>query len=395
MSQGRVATIRSERETYAIVAIISKGRSFMNTESQVGPPPKPPRNGLGRIVQRIRPSSDSSGQNKRRLPRWASVTGAVSMLCIACTLAGLILGWVLRGSLFTDENVATDGPSQSPGVEAKVTLPMPDVRGLNEADARQVLADAGFDSSIVKISNTPSVAAAGSVAAQDPVAGTMNPTSITLSLPSPAVMPSIVGKDVSEASKTLALLGAQPTVKRIFDAKAGPGSVLSTDPAPGSPLTATPTLTVASTPASAPLSSLKGTGSCGSVTSGSVNGTSLTTGIRCESYSKEETTFWILGRGLSRLKGVVGIDDSSDSSSRVKVTVTADGKPLVDQVVSYGQSVNLDADVSGVLRLEVTVSDANAGTGSNSSSNKTPYLTIGNAVVLGSEEAVAALGLTP
>ncbi|MDP9905604.1 PASTA domain-containing protein [Arthrobacter bambusae] len=367
----------------------------MTTESQGDLPPKTHGNAFRRIIRGIRPATNNSEPRKRRLPRWVSLTGAVSMLCVACLFVGLILGWVLRGSLFTDESVATDKPSQSPGVEAKATLPMPDVRGLSEADARQVLADAGYDASIVKVSKTPSVVSAGTVAAQDPVAGTMQPVSITLSLPSPAVMPEIVGKDVGEASKSLAALGAQPIVKRIFDAKAGPGSVISTDPASGSPLTAAPTLTVASTPASSPLSALKGTGSCGSVTSGSVNGTAITTGVRCAGYSKEETTFWILGRGLSRLKGVVGIDDSSNSKARVKVTITADGKPLVDQEISYGQSVNLDADVSGVLRLELKVSDANAGTGSNSSSNETPYLTIGNAVLLGSEEAVAALGLTP
>ncbi|MFC9351702.1 PASTA domain-containing protein [Arthrobacter sp. NPDC057013] len=267
---------------------------------------------------------------------------------------------------------------------------MPDVRGLSEADARQVLADAGYSQSLVKIAKVPSVVSAGTVAAQDPVAGTETPASITLSLPSPAKMPQLAGKPIDEATKALTAMGAQPSLKRIYDPGAKTGTVLTTTPAAGALLNATPALTVAGAASSVPLSSLKATGDCGAVSSGTVNGTAVTDGVRCSARKEAETTFWILGRKAAQLKATVGIDDTEPEESRVHVRILADDKVVLDRELGYGESANLDADVAGALRLDI---EATKVGGSESFSSESVLL--GNAVLLGSADAISALGSTP
>lgn len=210
-------------------------------------------------------------------------------------------------------------------------LPVPDVRGLSEADARQVLADAGYASTVVTISQVPSVMAAGTIAAQEPVAGTLNPASIVLSLPSPATMPPLAGKPVDEAMRTLSALGAQPSLKRVYAPGASVGTVLETLPVPGVLLNASPELTVAGAPASAALSSLKAHGSCGAVSSGSVNGTAMTDGVKCSAGQEAATTYWLLGREHARLKATVGVEDTADPGARVKVDISTDGRVLFEK----------------------------------------------------------------
>jgi hypothetical protein len=349
---------------------------------------------VGRIVTR-KPAvrADGSYQGPGQLPRWLRLGSAIAMLSVASLLVGVILGWVARGALIPDPGTETASPGQNAPAEVATTdmRPMPDVRGLSEADARQVLADAGYVSAVVKISEVPSVMAAGTIAAQDPVAGTLSPASITLSLPSPATMPPLAGKPVEEATRTLSALGAQASLKRVYDSKVSPGTVLETVPAPGVVLNATPELTVAGAPASATLSSLKAEGSCGAVSSGSVNGTTITDGVKCDAGPEVATTFWILGRELARLRATVGVDDTADPGARVKVVISADGRVLLERELGYGESADVDEDITGALRLEVKVSRG----GPASAKSSREIVLLGNAVLLGSTEAIAALGSAP
>ena len=309
------------------------------------------------------------------------------MLCVGTLFAGIILGWVARGALYEDPDTSITATDENTGTLATETetRPMPDVRGLSEADARQVLADAGYDAAIVMINNVPSVAAAGTVAAQQPVSGTANPSAITLSLPSPATMPDLGGKLLDEATQALAAMGAEPAVKRVYEASAKPGTILGTEPKSGDTLTVAPLLTVAASPGTAPLSSLQDGGSCRSISSGSADGIPITDGVSCSADSNSSTTYWILGRTLSRLKMTVGLDDSSEPSSRAKVTITVDGKALMDRELAYGESTNIDSDIAGALRLEVVVTSV------SSSSSRGPAVVLANATVLGSSEAIDAL----
>ncbi|MEV7605697.1 PASTA domain-containing protein [Paenarthrobacter sp. NPDC089322] len=329
---------------------------------------------------------------RKSAPRWLRLSSAVAMLCVASLAVGLIVGWVARGALLDDPLTAApeSDAHQNPagGVDK---LPMPDVRGLTEVDARQVISDAGYDPALVKISNVPSVLTTGTIAAQDPVAGTKNPTAITLSLPAPALMPDLAGKPLDEASRTLSSLGAQPLVNRVYDPNITPGSIISSEPASGAALTATPTLIVAGAPDSIPLASFKAIGNCGTISTGSINGAPITGGISCNARSEASTTFWILGRTLNRLQAVVGIEDRADKDSRARVKMTADGKVIFDEEFTYGEGYNLDADVTNVLRLEIEVTTVGAASGTSGSAP----IVLGNATLLGSAEAIAALDLNP
>ncbi|MFJ4264635.1 PASTA domain-containing protein [Paenarthrobacter nicotinovorans] len=344
-----------------------------------------------RIFRRRSHGTGRGQQSRKPSPRWLRLGSAIVMLCVASLTAGVIVGWVARGALVEDSSVtAAAGEGEHAVAENDQTLPMPDVRGLSEADARQVIADAGYDPASVKISNVPSVLTTGTIAAQNPVAGTTNPKDITLSLPAPALMPNLIGKSLDEASRTLSSMGAQPLVNRVYDPKSTTGSVVSSAPASGNALTATPTLIVAGAPDSLPLSSFKASGSCGTISSGSVNGTPITSGVSCSVRRDASTTFWILGRTLNRLQAVVGFEDRAEKASRAKVKITADGNVILDKEIAYGDGEKIDADVTNVLRLEIQVS-ANTPTGTSSSTS----VVLGNATLLGSADAIAALDLKP
>ncbi|MGJ3191238.1 PASTA domain-containing protein [Paenarthrobacter sp. FR1] len=343
-----------------------------------------------RIFGRRSLGSGRGQQPRKPAPRWLRLSSAIAMLCVASLAAGLIVGWIARGALVEDSSVTTaEGDAQQTPAENEEKLPMPDVRGLTEADARQVIADAGYDPASVKISNVPSVLMTGTIAAQNPVAGTTNPKDITLSLPAPALMPDLAGKTLDEGSRALSSMGAQPLVNRVYDPKTATGTIISSVPGSGAALTAAPTLVVAGAPDSIPLASFKASGSCGTISSGSVNGTPLTSGVSCSARREAATTFWILGRTLNRIQATVGFEDRAEKNSRAKVKITADGNVILDKELAYGDGEKLDADVTNVLRLEIEVTATSPGTSSSNS------IVLGNATLLGSADAIAALDLKP
>lgn len=335
---------------------------------------------------------DSTG---RKLPRWFNLAAATVMLVVAALCAGLVIGWVGRGALVPSSLIesAISPTSTLPAAQMDDSLiqPMPDVRGLLEADARQVLADAGYSPEIIKTDTTPSLLPSGTIAAQAPVQGTKNAASIVLSLPAPAVMPELAGKTVEEAGALLARMGADAKIVRVYEQTKTPGVVFGTSPAQGKPLTSAPELTVAATPATAPLTALETKGNCLTATSGSVNGAPVTTGVSCVAREQASTTYWILGRTMGRLRGIVGIDDDSDPKSKAHVTITADGKVLLSRDFTYGQSEKIDVDVSKVLRLEVATNDLS----DSKSGLPNPSVIWAEATLYASAEAISALESTP
>ena len=73
-------------------------------------------------------------------------------------------------------------------------LAMPDVRGLTQDEASQVLADSGFSAAIIRFVDAPSGAPEGIVVTQTPTFGTESPGEIVLGLAVPATMPNLAGK---------------------------------------------------------------------------------------------------------------------------------------------------------------------------------------------------------
>lgn len=321
------------------------------------------------------------------MPRWLNFTTAIAGLTVGVLILGGALGWVLRGALFAD-SVVSPLSIEQPTASGALDLRMPDVRGLSEDDARQVIVDAGFDPGIIKVAQVPSVSPAGNVVKQSPVSQTINPTSITLLLPSPAVVPDVMAKTVEDATKELVALGAEPTIKRVYQPGATQGVVVAVDPAVGSPLRTDPVLTVAGSADGLALSEVRSSGSCSTITSGTVNGAKITNGVSCNASTSPSTTFWILGRAADRLRGVVGIDDKSGTDVRARIRIVADGREVFNEVLAYGQSKNLDVELVGVLRLEVLVEKVGTTSSSGYSSSS---VVLGEAVLLGSDEALAGI----
>lgn len=321
---------------------------------------------------------------KKRSP-WFRVVAVAAGLSVVMLIVGLVAGWTLRGALVADETAGApaEGPNTAIALEPQKE-PLPDVRGLSEADARQVLSDAGYDPGNVTIAQIPYVGRAGTVVAQDPAARSSEVGTVTLSVPGEATMPDLTGKSLDEASRVLTALGSRPSIKRSFVAGTPTGAVVGTDPLPGAALTREPVVTVASGAATLPLATVNDTGSCSSKSGGSVNGNKTSTGISCGARSVQTSSSWIISRAASRLQATVGLDDASDPLATAQIKIVADSQTILDEAIKYGQSVNLDADVSNVLRLEVIVTRTDKNSGS-------AEVVLGDALLTGGQDSLNAI----
>lgn len=78
------------------------------------------------------------------------------------------------------------------------------------------------------------------------------------------------------------------------------------------------------------------------------------------------------GRTRKRFRGVLGIPDDQRSSSSHQVDISLDNGPTVfSAVLNFGETKEIDLDVSGALRIKVTVTNKTSDTSS-------AYVAIGN-----------------
>lgn len=159
---------------------------------------------------------------------------------------------------------------------------VPDVVGRQQAAAESLLENAGFVPEALP-QNDPSVPA-GRVIAQNPPGGAQaekgSVVTIAVSIgPAPIEVPDVEGKSASEASNELGRLGFKVTERREANPDVPAGTVLYTDPSPGTPLApgSTVVLVVSSGPAPT-TSSTSTTTSTTSTTSTSSTTTTTTMG---------------------------------------------------------------------------------------------------------------------
>ncbi|CAG7574573.1 NPCBM/NEW2 domain-containing protein [Barrientosiimonas humi] len=128
------------------------------------------------------------------------------------------------------------------------------------------------------------------------------------------------------------------------------------------PTTSSPT---SSTPPAAPayLDELGGPGS-GPVTMGGTTYGHSISASACTIFSKQPTYAWSLDGRYSRLTGVVGQDDGSESREAVlRLVVRGDGRTLASRTVRYGQTSSLGVSVAGVQRLTVSFTEVECAPG--------------------------------
>jgi hypothetical protein len=124
------------------------------------------------------------------------------------------------------------------------------------------------------------------------------------------------------------------------------------------------------------------------------NGQSFPSGLSCSAprTSSSSTTSWttnvyIVARNVDSIEATVGQSDRSTPGSVVRFRVVGDGRELATVDVAYGESKQIKASLSGVLRLELSVTTISSPADSYSSA----YAIWGNPVVIGSPDAIDRL----
>ncbi|WP_191089737.1 PASTA domain-containing protein [Nesterenkonia ebinurensis] len=285
--------------------------------------------------------------------------GAAALAAVSLLLVAFASGWFLaaHSGVGASERPApevVEVPVLNP-VEGTHTATMPDLRGLDEESALQVISDSGLDVNAVTTEQRPSAGAVGVVLEQTPVFGMESPGGIHLTVSDEAAVPDLVGIDASEARNELDLLGAAAEITERYEPDAAEGIVLETDPEPGSELPETVTMVVSAAPATHPLAEVdQEEHGC------TVRGSHVLSGVEHEHtvacsvrhHSPTEAS-WLLRGAADTLTATLGIPDSESMDAEATVTVLADGSEIYSENITWGQPVDLELDTAGALRLDL------------------------------------------
>jgi len=269
--------------------------------------------------------------------------------------AVLVLTACAGGSAQTDvAGQAAPTASESPATAPTI---MPDLVGMTVEEASADLAE--FN---VQISKDARIAAQkpGTVLEQDPVAGSRFQTKVTLvvSVAAPRV-PDVTNSAFGDAKTQLTDLGFTVEEIPVFDESLVDGVITKQDPPPGAANAGTVTLTVARRPAVQFLSDLENVSQLYvSVDRGTQksNGVPYAHGILVDTFGSSAVLEYDLSRKYRQLIGEVGLDDGADTSSVVKVEVYGDDRRLAEYTLTFGTTTPLDIDVTGILRLRLSIS---------------------------------------
>lgn len=259
---------------------------------------------------------------------------------------------------------------------------MPDVRGLTPQDALEVLADAGIDASIVTTTSRPAAGTSGVVLQQTPVFGTPEPAAVELVVSEPAVVPDLTGLDRREAINRLVELGARVEQVAVYDPDAAIDRVVGVEPIAGSALPESVTLTVTAAASSVYFSNLDRDGYCSTSSTLKINGKSYAQGLVCDSSTSGSDTAWQLGNAVDVVTGTLGIPDTEDAASSVRVQILGDGVLLASVDLVYGSSAPIDLRTTGILNLTFRMT-ALAGA--------SPDVGLGGLLAQGASAPIAAL----
>lgn len=353
------------------------------------PPPAPvPATGAPATTLAEPPPHPVPARRSRR-PRWWAVL-AVILLAVGTLGGGFLLGWTAQGRYLAGT------PSVEPTV-IEVAMPryagsadvlMPDLRGLDEQAAREVLGDVGIDPALVETSERPAAGTPGVVVEQTPAFGTQDPETVRLVLSAPAAVPEVVGRPLSQVQDELSLLGAQVEVVARYVAGTAAGTVVASVPASGQALSDFVTVEVAEAPSSVYLATLDSVeGGC-SRGAAQVNGVAYASSVTCSGDSEGRSSSWLIDRVADRLQATVGVPDEDDPSTTLRVDVFADGVPVGGVDAGYGAPSTLDVPVTGALRLTITVRLTSGDDGSWTRGD----VALGDARLVGGAETMAALG---
>lgn len=319
------------------------------------PPARPVEAEPARGPEPTAPTSD---------PRWkrARIAG-IALLLVSLLGAGLVTGWFVGADHQTEE-AAKKADFPAPARASTAARSMPDLRGINVQDARQVLADLGVPASSVTVTEQPAAGEVGVVLTQDPVFGYEVDGAVRLEVSQQARVPQIDGRDATTVLADLAKLGAQTKTVSRFVPDAVVGAVASIRPAPGTVLPDLVRVVIATAPGELDLTTLPAVQDECYVGEDAMNTKTYPNLLTCDAYAGEPVEqSWVIGRRAQKVTGLLGVPDDADAGAQARLEVLVDGQPVGVQVTAgYGETTPFEATVADGFRLTLRVtSDSDEG----------------------------------
>lgn len=303
---------------------------------------------------------ETSARPPRKRGNRVILIAAATLAILALTGGAFTAGWIVA-----NQSGANGADASKPEiVEVPILDPlaqdalMPDVRGLDETTALQVLADAGIPVAEVTVITQPAAGQSGLVIEQTPAFGTSAPDAVSLTVSEEAAVPDVIGASAADASAALQILGAAVVEETTYDPDAAVGTVLAVSPEVGSAVPESVTLTVNVAPASLYLANVRAEeSSCATSKSFLMGGDPFTFGLRCSpGWSSASTSSWLTAGAVDRITGTIGIPDDEPVNSVATVQIVADGKLLKEYSLAWGDTQEVALSTDGALKLEILVS---------------------------------------
>lgn len=301
--------------------------------------------------------------------------------------AGVATGfWVNNNRIAnTQSDPGAESAARPGGTVAGSSSAVPDVRGLTESVAVQVLADSVGAGRRVEIRTRPYAGLVGVVVEQEPAFGTAAPPVVTLTVSSPAAVPVATGTSESDLRAQLLELGAQVAVVRRYVPAIAPGTVLDILPPAGSELPEKVTVTIAEAPSTAYLSEVKASKNGCSTGSYTQAGTKRDNALSCSvsklSSADPSGPMWEFAGAVEDVDLAFGLPTDAKPGGSVHVELFADGRRIAESDVAFGATAKLSVSTSGALQFMI-VATAVAGE---------PDRVTVTGTVRGSRDAIVAL----
>lgn len=314
----------------------------------------------------LEPEPDSPEKPKRARVRRSTYL-AIGVLVLSVAVFTVALKASMRERTLFDPTALVADTGGADVADADTALPsvidLPDVVGLKTDRAKEVLTDAGVDTSSVKIIEAEWASPAGVVVRQSPAPGSNDPESVELTVSVTAEMPDLTAVAETDAVEQLRSLGALVDVDYRFVAGAELGGVVEQSVAAGETIPEAVDLVVAGQGGRVPIEVVESISSNCYSDESSVNGQRLPESISCSlstSSPDDAVNEYNLARDFDVLSVTLGLDDTSATGVPVRFRVLVDDTVAFDKSYSFGQSEAVTIPVTGGLRLTLETSTSSS-----------------------------------
>lgn len=162
----------------------------------------------------------------------------------------------------------------------------------------------------------------------------------------------VVGTAVGTAIPALRDAGFEVVQREVIDESRPDGEVLSAEEQPDG----TVVVTVARPPVTRFLEELSPAEGDVDSPPFNVSGTTYTHGVTAFGCGNSQVVEYDLGRDFRRFQATAGILDPEPSVTRMRLEIALDGEIVATHDLAFGETVELDFDVTGTLRLRLVLS---------------------------------------